>query len=124
MCDPDQLFTQPVPELPVKNVLEAQEYYRDILGFKIEWTIPGKSMGAASNDEVAIFFRETTDSFEPNVHWIFAPDVDVTYEKLKESGADIIDDIENKPWGLRQFTIKDLNGHIFHIHHDLPKDST
>ena len=35
------------------------------------------------------------------------------------TGVDIIEHIENKPWNLRQFAIRDLNGHIFYIHHDL-----
>lgn len=116
------VLNQPVPELPVADVEKAQRYYKDVLGFNIEWIYPGKEIGAVSNGETAIFFRKRTDSFEPAVHWIYADDVDITYKKLVESGANIVDDIENKPWGLRQFTIKDLDGNIFYIHHDLPKD--
>jgi uncharacterized glyoxalase superfamily protein PhnB len=92
------------------------------LGFKIEWICPSKEIGSVSSGETAIFFRQRTEFFEPAVHWIFAHDIDATYEKLVESGADIVDDIENKSWGLRQFTIKDLDGNIFYIHHDLSKD--
>lgn len=115
-------LNQPVPELPVADVEKAQRYYRDVLGFKIEWIYPNKEIGAVSNGETAIFFRKRTNSFEPAVHWIFADDVDTTYEKLVEAGADIVDDIENKPWGLRQFTIKDQDGNVFYIHHDVPKN--
>lgn len=114
-------INQPVPELPVVDVEKAQRYYRDILGCKIEWIYQGNEIGAVSNGETAIFFRKRTDPFEPVVHWIYADDIDAAYEKLLESGADIIDDIENKPWGHRQFTIKDLDGNIFYIHQDLPE---
>ncbi len=31
----------------------------------------------------------------------FVDDVDLTYKKLVESGANIVDDIKNKPWRLR-----------------------
>jgi catechol 2,3-dioxygenase-like lactoylglutathione lyase family enzyme len=48
---------QPVPELPVEDVERAQEYYRDILGFKIGWLYPGKEIGAVSRGDVVIFFR-------------------------------------------------------------------
>ena len=98
---------------------KAQQYYRAVLGCKIEWTHPGKLIGAVSNGQTAIFFRKRTESFEPTVHWIYAEDVDATYGLLVKAGADIVSDIENKPWGLRQFTIKDLDGNVFHIHHDL-----
>ena len=110
----------PVPELPVADVEKAQKYYQDVLGFNLEWIYPGKEIGAVSNGKCTIFFRKRSKPFEPAIHWIYADDVDVTYEKLVESAANIVDDIENKPWGLRQFTIEDLDGNVFYIHHDLP----
>jgi len=48
----------------------------------------------------------------------FAPDIEATYEELKSSGANIVDPLEKKPWGLWQFTVEDLDGNVFHIHHD------
>lgn len=106
-------LNQPVPELPVTDVEKAQRYYRDVLGCTIEWTYPDKDIGAVSNGETALFFRKRTESFEPTIHWIYTEDVDDLYEKLVKAGADIVDDIENKPWGHRQFTIKDLDGNVF-----------
>ncbi|HWZ03960.1 MAG TPA: VOC family protein [Mucilaginibacter sp.] len=110
---------QPVAQLPVEDVEKAQIYYKEVLGFDILWTYPDKSIGAVWRETATIFFATTNRPIEPNIHWIFAEDVDLTYAELKSSGADIIDDIENKPWNIRQFTIRDLNGHIFYIHHDL-----
>jgi uncharacterized glyoxalase superfamily protein PhnB len=52
------------------------------------------------------------------VHWIFAPDIDATYLELKSSGARIVEPLEKKPWGLRQFTLEDVDGNRFYIHHD------
>lgn len=115
-------LNQPIPELPVADVEKAQRYYRDVLGCKIEWIYPGKEIGAVSNGKTAIFFRKRTKSFEPAVSWIFAHDVDATYQALVEAGADIVEGIENKPWGVRQFTIKDIDGNVFYIHHDLSED--
>jgi len=109
---------QPVPELPVQDVERAQEYYRDILGFEIGWLDPGKEIGAVSRRDVAIFFRRREPPFAPAVHWVFAEDVDATYEELKSSGANIIEPLEKKPWGLRQFTVDDLDGNRFYFHHD------
>jgi hypothetical protein len=34
------------------------------------------------------------------------------------SGANIVDPLERKSWGLRQFTVKDLDGNLFYFHHD------
>jgi predicted enzyme related to lactoylglutathione lyase len=108
----------PVPELPVVDVERAQQYYRDVLGFEIGWLYPGREIGAVSRPPVAIFFRKRNLPFEPAIHWIFADDIDATYRELQSSGANIIEPLETKPWGLRQFTIRDLDGNIFYFHHD------
>jgi uncharacterized glyoxalase superfamily protein PhnB len=109
---------KPVPELPVADVERAQQHYRDALGFEIGWLYPGKEIGAVSRGDVAIFFRKRKPPFEPAVHWVFAEDIDASYQELKSLGANIVDPLEKKPWGLRQFTVKDLDGNLFYFHHD------
>lgn len=109
---------QPVPELPVADVERAQQHYRDTLGFEIGWLYPGKEIGSVSNERAVIFFRKKKPPFERVIHWIFADDIDALYQELKTSGANIVDPLEKKPWGLRQFTVQDLDGHLFYFHHD------
>ena len=111
-------LNQLVPELPVSDVERAQHYYRDALGFEIAWLEPDKYMGAVSRGKVAIFFRRREPPFEPAVHWVFAADVDASYGELKSLGARIVEPLELKPWGLRQFTVEDLDGNRFYFHHD------
>jgi uncharacterized glyoxalase superfamily protein PhnB len=111
-------IAQPVPELPVKDVEEAQKYYRDVLGFEIGWLDPGKGIGAVSRGNTAIFFRKRQEPFEPAVHWIFAEQLDATYKELQSLGAKIVEPLETKPWGLRQFTVEDLDGNRFYFHCD------
>jgi uncharacterized glyoxalase superfamily protein PhnB len=71
-----------------------------------------------SRDSAVIFFRKRKQPFEPAIHWVFAKDVDAWYKEVKSSGANIADPLEKKPWGLRQFTIKDLDGNLFYFYHD------
>ena len=93
-----------MPELPVADVIRAQQHYRDALGFTIGWLYPGEEIGAVSRGDVTIFFRKRTPPFEPAIHWIFAEDVDATYLELTSSHANIVEPLEEKPWGLRQFS--------------------
>jgi predicted enzyme related to lactoylglutathione lyase len=111
-------LASPVPELPVVDVERAQQHYRDALGFEVNWLYPDKSIGAVSRNDFAIFFRKRIPPFEPAVHWMFAPDIEATYQELKAFGANIVEPLEKKPWGLRQFTVEDLDGNRFYIHHD------
>ena len=112
------LLDTPVPELPVVDVERAQQHYRDAPGFEVNWLYPDKSIGAVSRNAFAIFFRKRTPPFEPTVHWMFAPDLDATYHELRSLGANIVEPLERKPWGLRQFTVEDLDRNRFYIHHD------
>ena len=107
---------QPVPELPVADVERAQQHYRDALGFEIGWLYPGAEIGAVSRAGVAIFFRKREPPFEPAVHWVFAEDIDASYAELRSLEANIVDPLETKPWGLRQFTVRDPDGNLFHFH--------
>ena len=109
---------QPVPELPVADVERAQRYYRDVLGFEIGWLYPGREIGSVSRGNVAIFFRRRQEPFEPAVHWVFAEDIDATYEEFRSLGSKIVEPLEKKPWGLRQFTVEDLDGNRFYFHCD------
>jgi predicted enzyme related to lactoylglutathione lyase len=107
---------RPVPELPVSDVEHAQAYYRDVLGFSIGWLDPSKDIGAVSRGDVAIFFRRRQSPFEPAVHWVFASDVDATYAELCSAGANIVDPLADKAWGLRQFTVEDQDRNRFYFH--------
>ena len=105
-------------ELPVANVERAQQHYRNVFGFEIAWLYPSKEIGAVSRGNVAIFLRKREPPFEPAVHWVFAEDIDASYLELKSTGANIVEPLEKKSWGLRQFTVKDLDGNLFYFHHD------
>ena len=95
----------------------AQQHYRDALDFEIGWLHPD-GIGAVSRGNVAIFFRKTAPPFAAAVHWVFAEDIDATYNELKSTGANIVDPLEKKPWGLTQFTVEDIDGNRFYFHHD------
>jgi uncharacterized glyoxalase superfamily protein PhnB len=82
----------------VADVERAQQHYRDTFGFEIGWLYPGKEIGAVSRDNVAIFFRRKSQPFEPSVHWVFATDIDATYDELRSRGARIVEPLEKKPW--------------------------
>jgi predicted enzyme related to lactoylglutathione lyase len=110
---------KPVPELPVIDVERAQKHYVQALGFEIGWLEPDKGIGSVSHGDMGpIFFRKRQSPFEPAVHWVFADDIDASYQELKSLGANIVDPLEKKPWGLWQFTVQDLDGNLFYFHHD------
>lgn len=47
------------------------------------------------------------------------PDVEAAHADMTRRGAEITDQMSDKAWGLRQFTVQDAYGNLFHIFHDL-----
>jgi len=117
-------IAQPTPELPVPSVTAAQAYYRDTFGFRIAWHHREGGIGAVAHGDCAIFFRESEPPFRPSTFWIFVDDVDQAYVELCRRGADIVAPVADTPWGLRQFTVRDLLDNRFHFHHDIASQET
>lgn len=112
-------LSQPTPELPVADVNAAQAYYRDRFGFVVGWFHEEAQKGAVSHGDCAIFFQKTDGPIAPVVLWIFSDDVDAMHLDLVARGAHIVGPLGDTAWGLRQFTVQDLDGHLLHIFCDL-----
>ncbi|WP_136439533.1 VOC family protein [Pacificoceanicola onchidii] len=108
-------LSQPTPELPVRDVRKAQEYYRDCFGFEIGWHHEEGRIGAVSRGDCALFFRETDGPITPVVLWMFSADVDGAFAAFEALGATLSGPPKEEPWGLRQFTVTDFMGHEFHV---------
>ena len=89
-------------------ILSAQRHYRDALGFEIGWHDPN-GIGAVSRGNVAIFFRKTSPPFEAAIHWVIAEDIDAKYNKLRSTNTNIVEPLERKRWGLRQFIFEGVD---------------
>src|SRR5437773_7764093 len=48
---------------------------------------------------------------EGHQHAFFCEDIDSLRERHRASGAPVISEIANKPWGVREYTVRDLNGY-------------
>jgi hypothetical protein len=46
-------------------------------------------------------------------------EVDHLYEEWKRIGVPMADELETKPWNLREFTAQDLDGNRFRVFYDL-----
>ena len=104
------------PELPVVDVQRTQEYFRDVLGFKIVYT-QGSSYGAVQYGGSEIFFARSEEGRPGSWCCVRVDDADALFAIYRERGADIVEPIASKAWGMREFTIRDPNGHFFRIGH-------
>lgn len=104
------------PQLPVADVRAAQAYYRDMLGFKVAW-IYQEDFGAVYHGTTEIFFSREAGEIRPCWNFVRVENADQVLATYRERGVSIVEEIASHPWGMREFTIEDPNGHRFRIGH-------
>ena len=104
------------PQLPVRDVRETQRFHRDVFGARIAW-IYEEEYGAVYHGATELFFSRVDEPFEPVVSFVRVADADAALVLYRERGARIVEAIASHPWGMREFTTVDNNGHRFRIGH-------
>jgi catechol 2,3-dioxygenase-like lactoylglutathione lyase family enzyme len=104
------------PELPVSDVRATQAYYRDMLGFKIAW-IWQEEYGAVYNGTTEIFFVREDGEIQPSCSFVRVENADEVMAIYRERGVKVVEEIASHPYGMREFSIEDNNGHRFRIGH-------
>ena len=101
------------PELPVSNLQTSLTYYEQKLGFRIAMELPEGDYAVVERDDIAVhlFQDNTQDHFPVGIH-IFTNDLDELHDELRQRGASVTQPIERKPWGNRDFRVKDDSGNV------------
>jgi predicted N-acetyltransferase YhbS/uncharacterized glyoxalase superfamily protein PhnB len=111
--EPSLMHVEPV--LAVKDVPEAVLYWHNVLGFPTKW-IWGEppNHGGVSWQGVFIQFTlnsELAETSKGNCIWIRVRQLEQLYQIHQEKNADIVKKLENKPWGVSEYIVKDINGY-------------
>jgi predicted lactoylglutathione lyase len=120
-------FPQAVPEIPVSSVDKAAGYYVNVLGFSFDWGNDDGGIGGISQGDCRMFltnapFRAIHGPKGPVIVWLnlnSKQEVDALFERWKDTGAKIIEAVEDKPWNLREFRVADLDGNQLRVFYDL-----
>lgn len=115
------------PVLGVRQVRQAAEYYRDVLGFSLDPVDgvfqpspdePGGVYAIVKRAGVWIHFqirrgdspRPQRPAFERDVY-VYVDDVDGLHAELQRRGAKIESAPQMAPHGIREMVVEDLNGY-------------
>jgi uncharacterized glyoxalase superfamily protein PhnB len=98
--------------LHVKDMPAALACYRDKLGFDVTftWEEPPQYVCLCLGD-AAIHLNSYRPPAAPSVVCIFCKGVDALYAELKRRGANIVEPIDDRPYGMRDFAVTDADGH-------------
>jgi uncharacterized glyoxalase superfamily protein PhnB len=115
------------PILGVRNVREAAEYYRDVLGFDLDPVDgvfqpsndePGGVYGIVKREGVWIHFQirrgemleRKRQPFERDVY-LYVDDLETLAVDLERRGASVVAGPHVAPYGIRELEVVDLNGY-------------
>jgi uncharacterized glyoxalase superfamily protein PhnB len=102
--------------LAVKDLKIEADYYKDKLGFDLDFTAPGWEFLSFGDFKVMLgeCADEMTAEATRNHSWyahVIVENVDEVYSELIERGAQILSNIADKPWGIREFSVVTPDGH-------------
>jgi catechol 2,3-dioxygenase-like lactoylglutathione lyase family enzyme len=112
----------------------ALAFYRDTLGLELRNDVARENfrwitVGASSQPDVAIVLTNYVNGGPADVDAIAAlvakgalngvhfhtDDLDATFEKLRTSGAEIVQEPTDQPWGTRDCAVRDPSGNLVRI---------
>jgi catechol 2,3-dioxygenase-like lactoylglutathione lyase family enzyme len=111
------------PVLLVPDVRIAADYYRDRLGFEVDFydRLP-QHYAYAHRDNCHIHFacfeaapaRPNGEVAPPDMFdvYVYVDDVEALYEELVERGADLLHGPVEQGYGLREIRVRDPHGYI------------
>ena len=118
-------FPPVCPEVPVAS-LASLEYYRDKLGFTIDWSDEQLGLAGLSRVDTRIFmsaagYRSAIGNLAPIVLWLnlaSRAEVDALHEQWSAAGAVTEAPPQAKPYKLYEFFAPDPDGNIFRVFYD------
>src|SRR6266852_857990 len=108
------------PSLAVPDIPAAAEFYRTKLGFFVAFTWGDPpTMAGVNLGHVQIFLEQGTPSPTGCSVYFVVGDADELYEFQRASGVEVVQLPGDRPYGLRDYTVRDLNGYALTFGHRL-----
>jgi uncharacterized glyoxalase superfamily protein PhnB len=114
------------PNLMVEDVNATLAYYQDVFGFELEQSVPSEGQfdwASARRGEVELMFqsRSSLGKDLPDFQdlpiggsltfFIVLQGIQELYERVRGQ-AEVVQDLHDTFYGMREFATKDLNGYI------------
>ena len=102
-----------VPIFNVTDLRRSQTYFRDALGFKVEWDHGDPpSFGAVRRGDAIIFLCQSCQSSRGAWMMTFTRDVDRLHDEFVKRGAIIKMPPTNMEWDVREMHVADPDGNV------------
>ena len=107
----DDDLSNAIPIFTVTDLRASQRYYRDVLGFHVDWEDGDPpDFGSVSRGHAIVFMCQGCQGHPGAWIMVFAPDVDRLHEEFVAKGAIVKRPPTNMPWRLREMLVEDEDG--------------
>jgi lactoylglutathione lyase len=109
------VFQELFPILTTRDLPRALGFYERLLGGQVEFRFPDEgepvfvslaigatSLGIGVEDRPTVNDRVTL--------WVYAADCDAALGRLREGGAEVVEEPADQPWGERMAVVHDPDG--------------
>jgi catechol 2,3-dioxygenase-like lactoylglutathione lyase family enzyme len=106
--------------LPVDDIFAAIDFYTNKLGFSLgfTWGDPVNYAGMNLGD-VRVFFSLATPNPKGVELFFIVGDADELFEFHHSNGVEVVEPPGDRPYGLRDYAVRDLNGYRLSFGHNI-----
>ena len=124
------------PTLAVRDMKKTIDFYTNTLGFKLGMTFPSPEnpeYADLSKDDMVLMFVPAANlgiggdeklGTGVNLYMQIDGDINEYYDEIKNKGARIVEDIKDEPYGIRDFTVADVDGYLMTFNQTLQRVGT
>jgi catechol 2,3-dioxygenase-like lactoylglutathione lyase family enzyme len=118
----------------VHNPDEALAFYRDALGLEVRKDVANEgfrwiTVGSAAQPDINICLTNYLDGSQADVDSVSAltakgalpgvhfrsPDLDASFARVRDAGAEIVSEPTEQFWGTRDFAVRDPSGNMVRV---------
>ena len=102
-----------IPVLPVADLGRTHKYYCEVLGFVEPWGFgePAQYGGVRADlEEMSAIHFSVGAERAPGEAFVIVREVDELFERVKSAGAEVIFEVGDRPYGMRDFMVADPDG--------------
>lgn len=107
-----------MPRLPVSDMERSIGYYQEALGFRLGWRTADGGLAAlySGHIEIVLLVPCAGDgSPPPHSAYVYVEDPDSLCTEYQQAGADVVEWVASRPYGMRDFVVQDPDGHRFRL---------
>lgn len=105
-----------MPRIPVTDMERSLTYYQEALDFRANWHTPNGAAYCVASGQIEMLLLTTwtgDGAPPPQSAYVFVEDPDSLCAEYQQAGADIVQTVDTRPYGMRDFTVRDPDGHTF-----------